>query len=261
LAIKGLKPGTSRVVMSAPPPTNPTAWNAQGYQSNPSVAAPPSGKSNATFAVFVTVFVMLLLFSMVGIGAWFFYRGAAHDPNANILLAKGSPTPQTANRATTTEANTSKTIPAATPSTAVNANTANTAPAYDVEQIKREVAQRVDSWKSAAEALDLDGYMSHYAATVNYYNKSGASRNFVRADKERAFTAYDSITINITNITVTPVPNTNGNRATAVFDKEWNFSNAEKTNSGKVRQKLELRKENGRWLIDDERDLQVYDTR
>jgi hypothetical protein len=59
---------------------------------------------------------------------------------------------------------------------------------------------------------------------------------------------------------MTVTPDASGERATAVFDKEWNFSGAEKTSAGKVKQQLQLKKVNGQWLISGERDLKVYYT-
>lgn len=245
--------------INQPQPTNPTDWNPNQYQSNPSASAPAGKKSNATMAVFVTVFVMLLLFSLVGIGAWLYFRGATPDEQGNLFITKSTPYPETqSNRATTANANTSiKATPAATPLiSSSSSNNANTT--VNAEQVKSEVTQRLDSWKSASESLDLDAHMSHYAPTLDYYNKKGASAAVVRADKQRAYTTYDSIQINLSNMTVTP--DASGETATAVFDKEWNFSGA-RSSSGKVQQQLKLKKIGGQWLITGERDLKVYYTR
>lgn len=237
----------------APQPTNPTGWNPGQYQSNAGFETAEK-KSSAT-AVFLTAFVMLLLFGLVGMGVWLYYRGVNPDENTNILLAKKTPNPEIA--ANTSSTAPAKPTPAATVSSSNTAANTNSAP-VDKEKIKQDAAQRINSWASAAESLDLDKYMSHYAATVDYYNKKGASQGFVRADKQKAFSTYDSIRITLSNLTVTP--DASGERATAVVDKEWNFSNAEKTNAGKVKQQLELRKINGQWLIAAERDLKVYYT-
>jgi len=242
--------------INTPPVTNPTVWNPQQYSSNASFQ-PPEKKSNAPVAVFLTAFVMLLMFSFVGIGAWLYLRGAAPDENTNLLLAKKKPDSETTSNTMTTAP--SRPLPVATAPTTSSNTAANQAVApVDKEQIKRDVSQRVNSWKSAAESLSLDGYMSNYAGTVDYYNKKGASLSTVRADKQRAFTTYDSIQITLSNISVTP--DASGENATAVFDKEWNFSGAEKDSSGKVRQQLQLKKISGQWLITGERDLKVYYT-
>lgn len=244
--------------INQPQMTNPTDWNPNQYQSTPAASAPATGKkSTATMAVFVTVFVMLLLFSMVGIGAWLYFRGATPDDKGNLFITKSTPYPES-NKATTANANTSiKATPATTPLiSSSSSNNANTT--VDKEQVKSEVTQRLDSWKSASESLNLDAHMSHYAPTLDYYNKKGASAAVVRADKQRAYTTYSSIQINLSNLTVTPDPS--GETATAVFDKEWNFSGA-RNSSGKVQQQLKLKKIGGQWLITGERDLKVYYTR
>jgi hypothetical protein len=62
--------------------------------------------------------------------------------------------------------------------------------------------------------------------------------------------------MNISNLSVTP--DATGERATAVFDKEWVFDGAEKSSSGKVKSELQMRKINGEWKITSERDLKVY---
>lgn len=241
--------------INTPPVTNPTGWTPQHYSSNAGFQ-PPEKKAGAPVAVFLTAFVMLLLFSFVGIGAWLYFRGATPDENTNLLLAKKKPDSDTTSNTMTTAP--SKPIPMATVSPTTSSNTAanSTVAPIDKEQIKRDVSQRVNSWKSAAESLNLDNYMSNYAGTVDYYNKKGASMGFVRADKQRAFTMYNSIQITLSNMSVTP--DASGERATVVVDKEWNFSGAEKNSSGKVKQQLQLKKISGQWLITGERDLKVY---
>jgi hypothetical protein len=62
--------------------------------------------------------------------------------------------------------------------------------------------------------------------------------------------------MNISNLTVTP--DASGERATAVFDKEWLFDGDQKSSSGKVRSELQMRKIKGEWRITSERDLKVY---
>jgi len=238
--------------INAPHITNPTDWNPNQFQSNPAVQT-PGKKSNATVAVFLTVFIMLLLFSFVGIGSWFYFRGVSDDDNKNILLAKKRPGYDVSNTASTAPVP----MPTTTPAADTTATNSNSAPVVDKEQVKRDVSQKVYSWKSAAESRNLDGYMSNYAGTVDYYNKKGASVGTVRADKQRAFAAYDSIKINLSNMNVTP--DANGDTATAVFDKEWVFQGA-KYSAGKVQSQLKLKKVNGQWLITGERDLKVYYT-
>jgi hypothetical protein len=219
----------------------------------PAEPIPAAKKSKTTTAVFLTIFAMLLFFSLAGLGAWFYFNGLSTDKNANLILANKATNSERA--ATPPRPEATKT-PSATPATNTEAN-ANSAPAaVDREQITKDVSSRISAWNAQGEELDLDAYMGNYAGTVDYYNKKGASLAFVRGDKERAFGKYDSIKTNLSNITVTP--DATGERATALFDKEWKFSGEESYSAGKVRQQLQLRKINGQWLITGERDLKVY---
>ena len=244
--------------INAPHITNPTDWNPNQFQSNPAVQT-PGKKSNATVAVFLTVFIMLLLFSFVGIGSWFYFRGVSDDDNKNILLAKKRPGYDVSNTASTAPVPTPQTMATTTPvrNSETTATNSNSAPVVDKEQVKRDVSQQVYSWKSAAESGNLDSYMSSYAGTVDYYNKKGASVSVVRADKQRAFTTFDTMKITLSNMTVTP--DVSGETAVAVFDKEWVFEGA-KYSAGKVQTQLKLKKTGGQWLITGERDLKVYQT-
>ena len=45
------------------------------------------------------------------------------------------------------------------------------------------------------------------------------------------------------------MPDASGEKATAVFDKEWHFENDEKTSEGKVQTQLQLKKIGGEWKI------------
>jgi hypothetical protein len=251
--------------INAPHITNPTDWNPNQFQSNPAIQ-PAEKKSSPTVAVLLTAFVMLLLFSFVGIGAWLYLKGVSDDDNKNILLAKKRPDSDRVSNTSVAPTDTTRTtpipmataLPETSSSSSSNANVTSTNPApVDKEQVKRDVSQKIYSWKSAAESRNLDTYMSNYAGTVDYYNKKGASVGTVRADKQKAFTSFDSIKITLSNLSVTP--DAAGETAVAVFDKEWVFQGA-KYSAGKVQTQLKLKKVSGQWLITGERDLKVYYT-
>lgn len=218
-----------------------------------SVAEPKNSKT--LVAILATALAMLLLFA-AGIGAWF-YLGEndaeiVQNTNNNKFNVKTgaendnekiTPSPTAAKKATP------KTTPTAEP-------TQTPAPDFDSEKVKKDVSARVISWKSAAESLNLDSYMNNYASKIDFYNKKNASLDFVRRDKQRAFSVYDSIKMNFGNIRV--IPDETGEKATAVFDKQWNFSGEEKSSEGKVQTELKLTKIGGEWKITGERDLKVY---
>jgi hypothetical protein len=124
-----------------------------------------------------------------------------------------------------------------------------------VEQARQEVSQFVDQWRSNTESMDVDSYMANYAPTVDYYKRRGATWAQVRNDKTRAFGMYHSIRMDTSNMTVSV--DESSERATAEFDKEWDFR-GDRNSSGKVRTELRLRRKDGRWLIIGERDVKVY---
>ncbi len=125
----------------------------------------------------------------------------------------------------------------------------------NTEVIKRDISNRINSWKKASEARDLNLYMQSYAETVDYYKKTSASKSFVQNDKQRAFSKFDSISLKIDIVSITP--DSSGNQADVLIDKEWLFQGGGYL-SGKVRQRLQFRTIGGEWLITGEKDLRVY---
>jgi len=203
----------------------------------------------------IAVLAMLLIVVIAGaVGIWIYLKNkesVTNSNNANVNVngslfgnSKNMPTPFP----------TIATSPTPTPTWVPYPTPAN----VDREHARQEVSQTVYGWKSLAEARNLDAYMGNYGDTIDYYNHGGASRSYVRSDKARAFTMYDSIRVNLSNMNVSV--DESGNNATAVFDKEWDFQGS-RNSSGKVQSQLKLRNVNGRWLIVGERDLKVYYTR
>lgn len=233
--------------------------NRQNFETNRDVNTsnfqPEPKRSNTFTIVLATAFVMLLLFSIVGTGAYFLFLRKPEIAQNNTNTAN-----QSANANTKPNANKSPS-PTATPNANANANVvANVEKpaisAVEKEKIKASVSERINNWKSDGESLDLESYMQNYAPTVDYYNKKGATRAQVQSDKEKAFNQFDSVSVKITNLTVKP--DDSGENATAVFDKEWQFDSEDKYSAGKVQQELKLKKVNNQWLIVSERDLKLY---
>ena len=226
------------------------------YETNPlPPPAPVVKKSRALPAILLTALAMLLLFGIGGIAAWLYFRdndevareankNAARNQNVAVNKAEPSPTP------------TPKTSPTATPEDENTQSSPTPANNADPEEVKKEVSRVVNTWKSQTESRSLAGYMSLYADTVDYYTKPNTSVGTVRNDKQRAFSRYNNIEMDISNMRVTPEGT--GDRATAVFDKEWVFEGENDYSAGKVQSQLQLRKINGEWKIVGERDLKVY---
>lgn len=225
---------------------------------------PKAQRPVALIAVALTAAGMLLLFGLVGIGAWIFLKdpgkpGLQNVNNSTIVPGGGlnngaSPMPQQTPFATPVSTRSMASPgPQNTPEIVTPPSNSG-----DGEPTRSEVSQRVYTWKSMLESRNFNGYMGNYADTVDYYNRRNASVGSVRADKARAFSLYNSMRVNVSNMSVSVGPN--GDTATVVFDKEWSFSGRD-TSSGKVRSQLGFRNINGRWLITSEKDLKVYYTR
>jgi ketosteroid isomerase-like protein len=127
---------------------------------------------------------------------------------------------------------------------------------FDRAAIEREARLCLDGWVAATRAHDFETHMSFYASTLAfYYTRFNVSVQSVRTNRERAFTRYTKLDVQLTDVGVVPDPS--GLTATAIFDKTWNFE-GDKSSSGSVRQMVTLENINGQWLITGEKDLQVY---
>ena len=132
-------------------------------------------------------------------------------------------------------------------------------PRGDPERVRRDVQDALKEWADSTRDRDLDKHMSRYADTLEtYYKKQNVGAAQVRTDRGNAFQRYDRIDVKLDNVEVTPDPT--GLRATATFDKTWEFDSPDKNSTGSVRQQVTLVKAGGRWLINGEKDLQVYRT-
>lgn len=243
--------GETETVVTSGRGSAPTAWP-QSQVTHVATGVLEPKRPNTAIAVVATICGMLVLFGIIGAAVWIFLldpgRQVAQNSNANVTggVANNTAPGTKASPATNSASSPVRTVDPPSP------------PPVDDSQVRSEVSQRLTSWKSRAESLDLNGYMGHYAGTVDYYRKSGASSAFVRADKLRAFSRYSSMRVNLSNMSVSTDPS--GQEATVTMDKEWDFQ-GNGTSSGKVRQLMRLRKINGQWLITAEKDLKVYYTR
>ena len=123
-------------------------------------------------------------------------------------------------------------------------------------QVKKEVASLLEQWRLSIEKRDADANVKFYTETLDtYYKESGIDKNHVRADRLRAIDRYDSISLQIDNIAISAE---SAESATAIFDKTWNFKNAVKISTGSVQQEMNFIKQNGKWLINGEKDVKVY---
>jgi hypothetical protein len=123
-------------------------------------------------------------------------------------------------------------------------------------QVIKEVTDFLESWRSTNEKKDADAHIAHYANVLEiYYGESGKDKNHVLADRLRAYKKYDLVLMQIDNLKIMPE---SIESATVVFDKSWTMKNVQKTSTGSVQQEMHISKQNGKWLIDTEKDLKVY---
>ena len=223
---------------------------------------PPPKKSNTGLTVALTILATLLIIGGATAGL-LIYRNSKKTEIAQNTNVNAKPT----NSATPTSANVnqkSNTNTNANAAANANANAAPTAspsarPTLNPKQsdaIKSDLKDVIENWKGASESLDLDAHLANYADTVDYYKAGKVPLSKVRADKEKAYSMYNNITVNIDNVKITP--DDAGEKATAVFDKEWDFESDERSNSGKVQQQLTFSKIGGEWRITGEKDVKVY---
>ena len=242
-----------------------TRWKQKSEVTHVSSLQPVSSGSKTVLAVAATAVGMLLFFGVIGIAAWLYFKREAIDTalnanNANVNQTVFPPRNINSNGLITP---TPTVLPTPTATAAANNDspvwiiTPTPAPQIDKQQASREVSQQINSWKSLSESGDLNAYMRKYAGTVDYYRKRGASADFVRRDKQRAFNMFSSMSVTISNMRVSV--DDSGDAATALFDKEWVFQGSH-TSTGKVQQQMQFRKINGEWLITGERDVKVYYT-
>ncbi|HMS41179.1 MAG TPA: nuclear transport factor 2 family protein [Pyrinomonadaceae bacterium] len=225
------------------PPTQAQDWqSSQVTQIPPPIQTQtPPPKSNTARIVFLTALTMLALFGG-GFGAWYFLGGKQTEITQN----KNTSSPNS-NRTTSPK-------PSANANTPTLTATPTPTPELDAVKIKSEVTDAINSWKSATENGNINSVMSHYDDSISFYG-SQKSRATVRNDKQAAFNKYDSMEITLSNLRVTP--DAKGERATAVFDKEWVFT-GDKVYAGKVQSEFQFVKKDGKWLITSEKDLKIY---
>ncbi|HMJ09363.1 MAG TPA: hypothetical protein VK468_10185 [Pyrinomonadaceae bacterium] len=208
---------------------------------------PPSEhrrKPRTGLIVFASAVATVLVLGVLGVGYLIVSRGARQraaaenlNVNVNQQQAEAKPTPSPTPSATPTPAN------------------ANTQPTPDMTQTSREVTKAIAGWESDTESLDIDDLADRYADRVDYYRTPGANRDFVKRDKERAFSMYDSVELQISGIKISPGKTPDS--AVAEFDKAWTFD-GDRHSEGKVRSRLTMTKIDGKWLIDGEQDIKVY---
>lgn len=220
--------------------------------------SPPIEKKSRTGLIIALLGVgFVLVLGIAGaIGAMFYYNNGKTQVAENRAANQNSTPFGGTNSNVSTNSNANVSVANATPSATPTPKP--TIKPAEVKEIKDNVANELDDWKSASEAKNLSENMSHYADTVDYYKGGKVPASKIRGDKQKAYDKYENIEITLENIKVTPDPS--GEKATVVFDKTWDFNNDNTGdyNVGSVQQQVILAKQNGKWKIVAEKDLKVY---
>ncbi len=260
-SVQAYRSGAATEILDSPslsthpmPPTAETIAyqpRSTAHASYESHGKPPAPRQNTGLVVGLTAIVTLILVALAGIGAWFYFKNDSttrKDPPPELNQNQGYDSGQNANvKVKTSPVENASPSPAASP----------TPSPIDVAAIRQQVTTVLNGWTSASRERDLDKHMSYYADTLDtYYNATNVNSSRVRSDRSRAYTAYDTLDVELSDIKVTPDPS--GDVATATFDKTWTFEGSEKYSSGSVHQKVWLAKTDGRWRITGEKDLKVY---
>lgn len=226
-------------VIASPPPF-------QQQQQPQIIVPPPEKKSRTGLAIALTVLGMLALGGIVGA----LYATLNRKPEVAVNV-NNAPSNRPSNAA-----NQTANAPTPTPTATATATPRPTLDPNAAKAVTADVGNVVDDWKISTENLDIETHLGQYAATVDYYKGGKVSSARIRADRQRAFDIYDAMVVNISNLKVTP--DAAGDKAVAVFDKEWDFSGEDKYSSGKVQQQLTFAKVAGSWKITGEKDLKLY---
>ena len=218
----------------------------QSTASNPPVVSAQNTRrsrkgTTAALIVVIVALVFVLLLAAGAIALWWFVRNPEQaDVNNNPVrpgptvtpVKNPSPSPSLSPSATAS--------PSASPTPVNN------------EKVTREIARALATWKSDTEARDISRLSDDYADKVDYFNHNGSGKQAVLQDKSRAFSTFQSISLVISNesISVSDTDDT----ASAEFEKQWAFT-GDHISTGKVRSQLKFRKIGGKWLITSEKDL------
>jgi hypothetical protein len=212
-------------------------------------------RSNTLRTVLATIAAMIALFVVIGgIGAIYYFVSGGGASNASKSAMPGSDS-------NAADANGETTVPTPVPSATATVKptaTPQASPTIDRETVRSAVERRLAVWKRAAEHRDLDALLSCYSDKLDYYfSRRGVEKSFVRNNKSGAFEKYDTISITISNLSITV--GDRGDSAIATFDKGWRFEGGGKVSKGMVRSQVSFKLfGNGAWLINGEKDLKVY---
>ena len=203
-------------------------------------------KSSSRF--WIAVLPILVIFGAAGFGGWFYLNqqneAAKQNFNDKVILPNSS----------------EKTLPVANTSIVsaetISENTTQPASKPDNSGVKKELSDFITSWKTAFESRNIAEYTAKYAEKVDYLGKTGADIKEIRGEAEKTFKNYTEIEIALTNVHIAVTAE--GDKATAVFDKESSYETEKELNETKVHTKLQFEKIGNEWKIISEKNVKTY---
>lgn len=236
---------TAEMNFFAAPPDDQTR-NFQDRERN----APLAAKKSGSRLIWLMVLPIFLFCGALGVGGWFYLA-----KQKNMVASKTIDDPAVPADARKNAPSEIQKSPAEKSEVTDSINLPPTAP--DAETIKREITAAVEAWKNAAQDRNAAEYSGRYHETVDYYDKTLKLAD-VRGEAQKVFSTYKDIDIALTNLRV--AADTDGKRATAVFDKEWDYETDKDLIEGKAHVKLQFQKIGSDWKIVGEKNLKVYYT-
>lgn len=247
---------TARVEASIPTReqqrARPTAMTGEPQPATASVvtatAAPPPAPRSNRAVIALSVLVALLLVTVGALIAWIMMRDKGQTTGARTVATNS-------NQVETRQENTAP----ARANTNANASASPTPQAspVDVAAARAEIQVALNGWAETVRRANLEEHMKYYADVLDvYYNAANVNRARVRADREAAFSKYSSLEMQVANINI-EIDQT-GTRATATFDKTFDFRTEEKSFNGSGLNRFWFAKAGGRWRITGEKELKNY---
>lgn len=119
-----------------------------------------------------------------------------------------------------------------------------------------ELRNALNDWISATTNRDINRQMSFYVERLKrYYLKNDASRDFVRAEKERVFSGARVIDVRAEEPEI--IFQDGGRIAVMRYRKQYRIENGRQSRHGEVVQELRWQRVGNDWRIFSERDIRV----
>lgn len=201
----------------------------------------PAEKPKSSRVLWAAVLPMLLVLGAAGFGGWYYLNNQNQVATDKMFVSNPPEKTSTPN------------LPVAeTVSEKIN-QPQTTNP--DNSDVKKEITDFINSWKTSFESRKITEYTAKYADTVNYFDKDGTGIKEISSEVQKTFNSYTEIEIILSNIRV--AVDADNDKATAVFDKEWSYETDKDLTEGKAHIKLQFQKIGNEWKIVSEKNLKT----